>query len=435
MTLIGFFTLINQYTALPATIIFFGVAIILTIKTKFIQLRSGRHFFRLLCYGFQEIDKNEIHAKTISPFHALFTAMGTTIGVGNLVAPAIAVYSGGPGALFWMLIYIFFGSVTKFTEVCFAIESRVSMADGTVIGGPMRYLAYITPGLGTWYMCTVAFLSLNWSALQSNTLALIYAQEGVSKLFIGISLAIIMLLVLRGGAERVGIIASRLVPIMFVLYFVFALFILMSDLDAVSQALYLIFSTAFSPKSVVSGIAGAGMLHAMRAGIYRGIFITEAGLGTSSIPHAVTDAKKPTDQAVLAMYSMISDAFLSMLSGVLVLVTGVWAQGNFRSTFIYEAFKLNAPISGDIILLIAISLFVITTVIGNTFNGMQNFALFTRNRFMYAYLLVTFVAICIGSVADVTFMWEYLDTLLTLVAVPHILGLLYLAFKKPEVIR
>lgn len=339
MALIDFFKWFNEITALPATVIFFGVAVLLTLKTRFVQLRSFRYFLQLLRKGFQESDTKEQDVKTINPFHALFTAMASTIGMGNLVVPAVAIYSGGPGALFWLLIYIFFGCVTKFAEVSYAVESRVKMDDGTVIGGPMQYLKYIASWLGGWYMFVIAFLYMSWSALQANTLALICFQEGISKIYIGIALSLLMIFVLRGGARRVGVIASKLVPIMFTLYVVFAMFILLRDISAVYQAFSLIFTSAFSSTAALGGYVGVALLQAMRSGIYRGIFITEAGIGTSSIAHAIADTKKPSDQGVLAMYSMMSDAFLSTISGLLVLVTGVWMQGNFRSTFIYEAFK------------------------------------------------------------------------------------------------
>ena len=435
MALIDFFKWFNEITALPATVIFFGVAVLLTLKTRFVQLRSFRYFLQLLRKGFQESDTKEQDVKTINPFHALFTAMASTIGMGNLVVPAVAIYSGGPGALFWLLIYIFFGCVTKFAEVSYAVESRVKMDDGTVIGGPMQYLKYIASWLGGWYMFVIAFLYMSWSALQANTLALICFQEGISKIYIGIALSLLMIFVLRGGARRVGVIASKLVPIMFTLYVVFAMFILLRDISAVYQAFSLIFSSAFSSTAALGGYVGVALLQAMRSGIYRGIFITEAGIGTSSIAHAIADTKKPSDQGVLAMYSMMSDAFLSTISGLLVLVTGVWMQGNFRSTFIYEAFKMHAPAAGDIILLITISLFVLTTVIGNTFNGKQSFALLTHNKYISVYLSMSVVAIFVGALADVEFMWAYLDVLLTLIAIPNVLGLLYLAFKKPKVLE
>lgn len=429
---------IDHAIALPATILFFAVALFLTIQTRFVQLRAILYFFKLLRKELTEpieAQDHNPHLKTISPFQAMFTAMASTIGMGNVVAPAIAIYCGGPGALFWLLVYIFFGSVTKFTEVCFAVYSRVTMKDGTVIGGPMRYMQYIHPWLGIWYMFVVSFLYISWSALQSNTLALIFAQEAIPQWYVGLILAVLVAIVLRGGVRRVGAIASILVPVMFSFYVFFGLFILLKNPVALTQALKSIFTYAFSSQAIVGSLGSVTILQAMRSGIYRGIFITEAGLGTSSIAHAVASTKKPSDQGVLAMFSMLSDAFLSLLSGLLILVTGVWVYGDFRSTFIYEAFKLHAPYFGNVVLLITITLFVLTTVIGNTFNGRQSFALLTNNRCTIGYLAASVLAIFIGSLLEVRFLWSYTDVLLTLIAVPNVLSLIYLALTRSEVLK
>lgn len=425
---------INCVSATPAAMLFFIVAVILTVKTRFLQVRGVPYFFHLLKKGLTDSGRTTVY-KTLPPFQALFTAMASTIGMGNLVVPAMAVYMGGPGALFWLLIYIFFGAATRYAEVAFAVQTRVTLADGTVIGGPMQYLKLVAQWLGVWYMFIIAFLYMSWSAIQSNTLALIYAQESVPQWLTGVILVATLMLVLQGGIKRVGFFASRLVPLMFVLYVTFGLLIILRNLDAFYQAVQLIISCAFSGKSIVSGLLCASTLRAMQVGIYQGIYITEAGLGTAAIAHSVADTNRPSDQGILAMFSMISDAFLSILSGVLVIITGVWRFGDFRSTFIYEAFKLQAPLFGDIVLLVTISLFVWTTIVGNTFNGKQSFALLTNNRWLSLYILANAVAIFGGSLISVKLIWEYIYFLLTLIAVPNVIGLVLLSYKYPSVLK
>jgi AGCS family alanine or glycine:cation symporter len=426
---------INDLSAVPATILFFLTAIILTFKTGFLQIRGIPYFWNILKKDFAQ-SSHETSQKVVPPFQALFTAMASTIGMGNLVVPAIAIYMGGPGALLWLLVYIFFGAATRFAEVCYALYSRTTLADGTVIGGPMQYLSLIHKWLGIWYMFVIAFLYVSWSAIQSNTLALIYAQEAVPHWMIGFLLAVTVIIVLQGGVKRVGIVASKMVPVMFGLYLIFGLIIIVRNLEAAKEALLLIIRYAFaSPYAPLGGILGGTMLQAMRAGIYRGIYITEAGLGTSSIAHAVADTKIPSEQGILALFSMMSDAFLSFLSGMLVLITGVWLYGDFRSTFIYEAFKAQAPCVGNLALLLTVTLFVLTTVIGNTFNGRQSFTLLTNNRWVTAYMILTVAAIFFGALVSVKVIWIYIDLLLTLIAIPNVIGLLILAFKYPKVLR
>ncbi len=351
------------------------------------------------------------------------------------MGPSIAIIAGGPGALFWLLVYIFFGSVTKFVEVTFALETRETLPNGKVVGGPIQYLRVVSTFLSRWYGSVIIFLFVGWCGLQSNTLAQIFAQEGVPEWYVGLILSAIVLTVISGGAKRVGQVASKLVPFMFFFYVLFAVLILFRDLGVLRAALTQVFTSIFVGMAPIGGFLGASVFQAMRHGVYRGIFITEAGLGTSSIPHAVADTKNPTDQGILAMYSTIAEAFLSILSGLLVLVTGVWLHGDFRSTLIYEAFKMNAPVLGQFVLLVSISLFVLTTVIGNSFNGRQSFSSLFGQRWLGVYTSCLLLVIFAGSIMEVHLVWEIMDTLLALIAIPNLIGITLLAFRKPEVLK
>lgn len=432
MNIFTFFQYFNEIIALPATILFFGTGILLTLKLRFIQFRGFSRLLHLV--RARRTEKSS--SAGINPFHAMFAAMATTIGMGNIVGPTIAIYTGGPGALFWLLVYIFFASATKFTEVTFGLYTRVKTAEGSFVGGPMEYLKLVHPVLAYWYIGVMMFLFIYWSGLQANTLAQIFAQEAVPVWFVGAILAAITYLVLQGGASRVGSIASRLVPIMFVLYVTFALFILLRDLHALFEAFALVARSVLSPAAALGGFAGATVLKAMQAGSFQAIFISEAGLGTSSIAHSMSDAKRPTDQGILALYSMAADACLSLISGLLVLVTGVWMSGSFRSTLIYEVFKMNSPLLGRFILIGAVTLFVLTTIIGNIFNGTQAVTALTRSRgWIRWYLGLAVTVVFLGPIAPVRLVWEVMDTLLFLVAVPNLIALLILAYTRSDVIN
>ena len=215
---------INLFLAVPSTFIFLATGIFLTLKTGFIQIRSLPRFFRILKSGVTE-NRHET-AKTLSSTHALFTAMATTLGMGNIVGPSVAILTGGPGALFWLVVYAFFSSVTKYAEVTFAIRTRERTKDGRIVGGPTEYLRRVTPGLGIWYGALTMLLFPAWNALQANTLAEILHCEGVPHWVTGLGLAILLLIVIFGGVTRVGSVASKLVPLMFILYISFALMIL-----------------------------------------------------------------------------------------------------------------------------------------------------------------------------------------------------------------
>ncbi len=435
MTLLDLCHWTNQFLAIPSLIVFLGSGIILTLKTRFVQIRAFPRLLTLLKKGVKHHHqaKNE---KTINPFQAVFAAMATTIGMGNIVGPSIAIMTGGPGALFWLIAYSFFGSVTKFTEVLFAVNMRARLQDGTIIGGPTQYLKSVSFGLARWYAVLTLFLFAGWSGMQANTLASIFSMESVPRVVTGGVLALFTFTVLIGGIKRIGFLASKLVPLMFVLYIGFALSILLSDIPALLSAIALVFRSAFTYQAAAGGFLGATLLSAVRVGVHRNMHITEAGLGSSSIAHSMTDADKAPDQAILAMFSIICDTTIAFLSGLLVLATGFWlTAGSFSNTLMYEIFKNYSPGLGKWVLFTCITLFVVTTVIGNSFNASQSYASFFKEkglRWFYALLALVIFA---GSLMRVELVWEMMDVIQVLVAIPHIVGLLILAFRNGKILK
>ncbi len=435
MTLLDVCHWVNETLAIPSLVVFLGSGIILTLKTRFVQIRAFPRLVTLLKKGVKHHHevKNE---KTINPFQAVFAAMATTIGMGNIVGPSIAIMTGGPGALFWLIAYSFFGSVTKFTEVLFAVNMRTRLQDGTIIGGPTQYLKAVSGFLARWYAALTLFMFAGWSGMQANTLASIFSMESMPRVATGSALAIFTFIVLIGGIKRIGSLASKLVPLMFVLYVGFALSILLSDIPALFGAIALVFKSAFTYQAAAGGFLGATLLSAMRVGIHRNMHITEAGLGSSSIAHSMTDADKAPDQAILAMFSIICDTTIAFLSGLLVLATGVWlTTTTFSNTLMYEVFKNYSSGLGKWVLFTSITLFVVTTVIGNSFNASQSYASFFKERGMkwfYAFLCLIIFG---GALMKVQLIWEMMDIIQVLVAIPHIIGLLILAFRYDKILR
>jgi len=373
--------------------------------------------------------------KTINPIHALFAGLSTTIGMGNIVGPSIAIMMGGPGALFWMISFAFFAGILKFTEVSFAIHTRKKMPTGEIISGPTQYLKLIHSWLANWYGAIIIIVFAVWNGVQSNVLASVFAKESIPKWLTGFVLAFLAILVVSGGAKRVGLLASRLMPIMCLSYVAFASLLLFRDMGALYNAFSLVFSSAFSFKAGAGGFFGA-----MSAGIFKSIYSTEAGMGTTSIPHSFSDVKDPTNQGVLAMYGIAADAFIGFVSGLLILVTGVWLSAgvefnNNINTLVYEVFKANSPVLGRFVLMASIGLFVLTTIIGNTFSGSHSFASMTKHRLVWLYQVFMVIMIFGGSFVSAPLVWSIIDILIILVAVPNVIGLLILAFKKPEVLK
>lgn len=416
---------LDEFLAFPALLLCFGVGIFLSFKTRFIQFRAFPRFIHLVTHGVKgQHAKNE---KEVNPLQALFTSMATTIGMGNIVGPSVAIISGGPGALFWLALYPVIGSVTKFAEVSFSVNLRTKLPNGNILGGPTQYLKHVSWYLAQWYGVLTLILFAGWSGQQANTLANVFACEAIPQWLTGSVLAVLLFIVLKGGIARIGALASKLVPLMFVLYVAFTGTILFRHPSVLMDAIRLIFAHAFNPCAALGGFVGASVFAAMRFGVHRSIYITESGLGTSSIAHAMSDTSNPQDQAILAMFSVIADTILSVLSGLLILVSGAWIKGEFSNILIYEVFKSYSPGFGKWVLLMSITLFVVTTIIGNSFNASQSFASFTRYRGMIPYYLFLSAIVFWGALAQVSLVWKIMDVIQVLVAIPHLLGLLYLS--------
>lgn len=433
MDLLTIFNTINVLIGIPFAFLFLIVGIILTIKTGFPQIFAFRYFLKFIQEGLKRTHTGNL--KTIDAFHALFTAMAASIGIGTIVGPSLAIVVGGPGALFWLIIYAFFGSVTKLTEVVFALHYRKKTADGRILGGPAEYLKMIHPFFAHWYGFATLFLFAGWSGIQSNALSEILFKKGIPEWTTGLILACFTFYILIGGAQRVGTVASKLVPFMFGLYVTFCLWILLHDFTSLMQAIKLIFSSILSPAAPIGGFLGSSVFAALKEGVYKGAFTTESGMGTSSIAHAMSDVKKPIDQGILAMYSMSADAFLCLLSGLLVLTTGVWKLGTFSNTLVFNVFEEQLPTIGPLFFIISVTLFITTTVLGNAFNGGQSFATFTNYRWIRTYYVFVGCVIFLSSITEVPLVWAIMDTVLPFVALPNLIGVLILAFKHADMLR
>lgn len=433
MNLFATISAINCAIAMPFTFLFFGVALFLTFKMRFPQLQTFKRFLHLITHGVGH--SKTAGLKTINPFHALFTAMASTIGIGNIVGPSLAISVGGPGALFWLVVYAFFGSVSKLVEVVFAVHYRQKTADGRILGGPTEYLKYVHPFFASWYGVTTMVLFAGWAGIQSKALAEILEQKHINELVTGAVLAAVVFLVLSGGAKRVGEFASKVVPLMFVAYVSCSLLILFSDFSALYGAFALVAKNIFVPAAPVGGFLGATIFAALHQGTYKGVFVTESGMGTSSIPHSMADVERPIDQGILAMFSVAADTFLCLLSGLLVLTSGIWTSGSFCNTQVFTIFENNFSALGSLLFIMSVVLFVLTTAVGNGFNGGQSFAWLTGYRGLRWYYAFVAATIFISSIADVPLLWAIMDLVLPLVALPNLLGIVYLAIKHPKLLQ
>lgn len=407
---------------IPLAFIFLISGILLSIMTRFPQLRKFKQFLRTI----NNPKEHKTSSNTMSPLHALYTAMASSLGMGNILTPPIAIAIGGPGALFWMAIYAFFGSVTKFTEVTFAVKFKRYATDGSIIGGPTAYLYQVHAAIANWYGLLSIVLFSSWSALQSKALSATYAYHGVPEHFTGAALAFFVLFMLTSDTRTIGNFAAKLVPLMYALYLFSSFFILFANVTVLKYALISIFTHAFSPTAAVGGFIGSTALIGLRQGIFKGAFTTEAGVGTAAIAHAYSETKSPTDQGILGMYSIFMNTFLSMISGLVALTTGVWTLGKTSNNLAIYAFNIALPTFGPLAITTTLTMCIIGATLGNSFNGSKSFAFFTNNKWMNVYYFGVALVIFLGSVLDAPMLWDIADLILPLMVLPNLFGLFIL---------
>ena len=410
-------------------------SIILTFKTNFIQFRAIPLMFRMLIKSLRSKESSDENA--IAPHKALFTAMATTIGIGNIVGPAIAVRLGGPGALLWFLLAVIFGAATTFTEVVFAMHYRKKLADGSFSGGPMQYL---TAAFGHWagllYAVFGSLLLVVWSSNHSNSLADILFQHGVSKYITASIVTVLVLVYLIAGIKSIGNLATKIVPIKFILYCGACLWIIWCNTPQLPEILYLIFAGAFAPKALGAAATGYSVQQILRWGLAKGIQASEAGVGTTTLPHAQTSYDNAFEQGVLAMASTYSVAFVCALSGLVTLLTGTWLDHTIPlgMSLIASPFQLYFSF-GMIILVVITFLSAFGTILGNAYNGSRCFLFLTKNRWLHGYHAAVGISVFLGAIFGVELIWSTSDYFIIPVALINIAGVLYLAFRHKEVLR
>lgn len=318
----------------PAMICIIGVGLLLSVRTRFIQIRKfGVAMKNTVGKIF---DKTQAKDGSMSPFQAVCTALAGTVGTGNIAGVAGAIALGGPGAIFWMWCSAFLGMCTKFSEVTLAIHFREKNSNGEYVGGPMYY---IKNGLSKkWYF--LAFLYAVFGVLtvfgtgnatQVNTIVasinsalmsfhIIDGTNDKANLIFGIFIAALVAMVLLGGIKRIGQVTEKLVPFMAVLYVILALGVIIMNIEHVPAVFSEIFSGAFSPRAATGGVIGS-MFLSMKKGVSRGIFSNEAGLGTGSIAHACADTDNAVHQGMFGIFEVFMDTIIiCTLTGLVILL-------------------------------------------------------------------------------------------------------------------
>ena len=413
----------------PMLVLILGVGFFLMLGLRLMPLIKLGFGFRMLWRGRVSQGNGDI-----PPYHALMTVLSATVGTGNIAGVATAIFLGGPGALFWMWCTALVGMATKYAEAVLALHYREVDGKGSHLGGPMYYIKL---GLGKkWLWMATAFAIFGVLAgfgigntVQANSVA--HATQdafGVPFWVTGLVMAVFAGLVLLGGIKRIGDVSAALVPLMAVIYVTGGLVVLALNSEQIMPALELVFVQAFNPTAATGGFAGATVAAAIQYGVARGVFSNEAGLGSAPIAHAAAQSNDPVAQGAVAMVGTFIDTLvICTITGLVILVTGVWDSGATGSALSSQAFETALPGVGSYIVAIGLMLFAYTTTLGWSVYSERCAQYLLGDRAILPFRVLWVLALPIGAIAQLDFIWLVADTLNALMALPNLVALLLLS--------
>jgi AGCS family alanine or glycine:cation symporter len=438
----------NTYVGTYALmILLLPVGLLFTIRLRGIQLWGLRHAAQIVAGKFDDPkDSGDVRH-----FQALCTALSATVGTGNIAGVALALYFGGPGAVFWLWMTGFLGMATKFAECTLSQKFREVHEDGSVSGGPMYYIERgCRHVLGRFTRPTAVLFAIGGilcslgtgNMAQTNSMADAIGQfeipftDGfhIPHWASGLFLAILIFLIIVGGIRRIAQVADKVVPFMAVFYVLSALVVIGLNFRQIPGIFGLIFEGAFTGTGAVGGFVGSTFILTARYGIARGLFSNEAGQGSAPIAHAAAKTKYPVREGLVALMEPLVDTLIICTMTALVLLsTGAWTSGEMAAAMTYRAFEtglgwtVDGVSVGGVVVSLSLLLFAFTTAISWSYYGDRCVGyLFGRKWVMpYRYLYCIFVFI--GAVWSKELVWKFVDTAITIMAVPNLLALIILS--------
>lgn len=417
----------------PLLILLLGTGLYYTFILKGLQWRKIGYAFKQLFAGTKGSNDGDISA-----FQALMTSLSATVGTSNIVGVAAALSLGGPGALFWMWVTALLGMSLKYAEAVLGVHFREVDANGNQIGGPMYY---IRNGMGKrWVWLGTAFAIFGAIAgfgigntFQANVVAIVLSKYyEVPHLTIGIVIAVLVALVILGGIRSIGKIASTLVPLMAVSYFLLCIIVILANITQIPSMFGLIIESAFTPVAAQGGFVGATIMIAIQTGVSRSIFSNEAGLGSASIAHAAAKTDSPVRQGCIAMLGTFIDTIiLCSCTGFMLLLTGAWTSG-LDSDKMSAMAALTVIPHADIIILGALVLLAFTTIIGWSYYSERCCVYLFGERSIVIFRWLWVLAVPVGATVNFGVIWTFANILNGLMILPNLIALLLLA---PVVVR
>lgn len=411
----------------PMIILLLGTHVYLTIILRFPQ----RQIFTAIRLS---VKRDPDATGDVSQFGSLATALAATIGTGNIIGVATAIALGGPGAVLWCWLTGVFGISTKYAEGLLAIKYREKTADGRMLGGPMYALER---GLG-WKWLAVLFAAFTALAsfgigntVQANAIATVaHETYQIAPALTGAVVCLLTGAVVIGGVKSIARVCGLLVPFMALLYVLGCIYILCVNAAFLWPAVQLIVTSAFSPQAAGGGFIGTTVMMAARYGIARGLFSNESGMGSAPIVAAAAQTRNPVRQALVSSSGTFWDTVVICALTGLVIVSSVLAYPDITfdngATLTKAAFS-KIPVVGTPLLTFGLLTFAFSTILGWCYYGERAVEYLRGRRWVVVYRVCYIAALFVGSIMNLTVVWNLADCMNALMAIPNLLSLLFLS--------
>lgn len=415
-------------------IVLLGVGILLTFRTKFVQLRClGEGLHNTFSGLFSKEKKSGI-----SPFSALCTSLAAQLGTGNIVGAGAAVLTGGPGAVFWIWVSAFFGMATAYCEGVLAQKTKEKTSSGENTGGAAYYIKKAVGGntgkilSGAFSLFSVCALGFTGVAVQSNSIAVALTEGlNIPAAVSGICLTVFAGIIIMKGTKAVTRFSEITVPVLAILYFSVCLLVLIFNINKFPEAFSLIFRCAFSVKAASGFISGISLKTIISQGIKKGLFTNEAGMGSCAAAHAISDAPSPHYQGTLALAGVFTDTFIMMTLTALSIIT-VLFTGNINPSSVTsgsQAVVLTfSSVLGErgavIFTCISILFFAFASIVGWNLFGKASAVFLFGEKSTKLYTFASLIFIMLGTLFPSEIIWQLTDIFNTFMVLTNVTALI-----------
>ena len=429
-------------------ILLVAVGLFYTIRTRFVQVRCFGEGMRRV-FGNIKL-RGEKHKSGMSSFQAFATAVAAQVGTGNIVGACGAIIAGGPGAIFWMWIIAFLGMATIYAEAVLAQKTRKINEDGSVSGGPVYYIKTAFKGnfgkflAGFFAVAVVICLGFVGAMVQSNAISSAVANVGgfdytVWGWITGIFIAVLVGLIVIGGARRIASVTEKIVPIMAVIYLVGGIIVLAINVTTVPTAFWYIIKYAFTPQAIIGGGFGVALKKAISMGAKRGLFSNEAGMGSTPHAHAQANVKSAHEQGTVAIVSVFIDTFVVLTLTALIVISCIYVKNPELLTVVDKNTMVSTAITtiftngdvgaliGAIFVGICLTFFAFSTIISWNLFGRINFEYLFGKKSTIIYSIISIIFTFLGATLGSDLVWNFNDFVNYLMVLPNALALFVLS--------